>query len=180
MEEEKKTFEDLNDELLTPTPATVDEPKRNSKEWLINKIIQICEEANLELTMSNTKLRRMGKEKLQKLLGELTEEAIKTQMARSLNVNSTDDRVMAVASLRMLHDMMANGCEMTLNRVLPKYGYEMDGFTEPEAPDYFQGGGSVPRGNRGRDRGRHQNLRKGLICRSTVFPSDDLTQGSAF
>lgn len=130
MEEEKKTFEDLNDELLTPTPATVDEPKRNSKEWLINKIIQICEEANLELTMSNTKLRRMGKEKLQKLLADLTEEAIKTQMARSLNVNSTDDKVMAVATLRMLHDMMANGCELTMNRFLPQYGYEVQGFTE--------------------------------------------------
>lgn len=126
--EEKKSFAELNDALLKPT-ATTEEPKRNSKEWLINKIIQICEEANLELTMSNTKLRRMGKEKLQKLLAELTEEAIKTQMARSLNVNSTDDKVMAVATLRMLHDVMANGCEMTLNRILPKYGYQLEGFT---------------------------------------------------
>ena len=72
----------------------------------------------------------MGKEKLQKLLGELTEEAIKTQMAQTLNANSTDDRVMAVATLRMLHDMMANGCEMTMNRFLPRYGYEIEGFTE--------------------------------------------------
>ena len=128
VKQEEKSFAVLNDELLKPT-ATTEEPKRNSKEWLINKIVQLCEEANLELTMSNTKLRRMGKEKLMKLLGELTEEAIKTQMARQLNVNSTDDKVMAVATLRMLHDVMANGCEMTLNRVLPKYGYEMQGFT---------------------------------------------------
>lgn len=130
MADETKSFADLNDELLKPAPLTDQEPRRNSKEWLIAKITQICEEANLELTMSNTKLRRMGKEKLQKLLGELTEEAIKTQMARNLNVNSTDDRVIAVATLRMLHDMMANGCEMTMNRFLPKYGYEIEGFTE--------------------------------------------------
>ena len=32
--------------------------------------------SNLELTMSNTKLKRMGKEKLQKLFAELTEAAI--------------------------------------------------------------------------------------------------------
>jgi hypothetical protein len=51
-------------------------------------------------------------------------------MARSLNVNSTDDKVMAVATLRMLHDMMANGCELTMNRVLPQYGYEVQGFTQ--------------------------------------------------
>ena len=127
--EDKPSFAELNDELLKPEPAGDQEPRRNSKEWLIQKITQLCEEANLELTMSNTKLKRMGKEKLQKLLGELTEEAIKTQMARNLNVNSTDDRVMAVASLRMLHDMMANGCEMTLNRFLPRYGYEIEGFT---------------------------------------------------
>ena len=129
MQEDKKTFADLNDELLKPAPATDQEPRRNSKEWLITRITQLCEEENLELTMSNTKLKRMGKEKLQKLFAELTEAAIKSQMARNLNVNSTDDRVMAVASLRMLHDMMANGCEMTLNRFLPRYGYEIDGFT---------------------------------------------------
>lgn len=133
MEEEQKTksFAQLNDELLKPAPQPEGaEPRRNSKEWLIAKILQICEEANLELTMSNTKLRRMGKEKLQKLLAELTEEAIKTQMAQTLKANSTDDRVMAAATLRMLHDMMANGCEMTLNRFLPRYGYEIQGFTE--------------------------------------------------
>ena len=130
MEEEKKTFAALNDELLKPEPATDQEPRRNSKEWLITKITQLCEEANLELTMSNTKLRRMGKEKLQKLLAELTEEAVKSEMARNLNVGSTDDRVMAIATLRMLHDMMAQGAEATLNRVLPRYGYEVQGFTD--------------------------------------------------
>ena len=70
MQEDKKTFADLNDELLTPAPETDQEPRRNSKEWLITRITQLCEEENLELTMSNTKLKRMGKEKLMKLFAE--------------------------------------------------------------------------------------------------------------
>ena len=51
MEEEQKnkSFEQLNDELLKPPPQPEGaEPRRNSKEWLIARILQICEEANLE------------------------------------------------------------------------------------------------------------------------------------
>ena len=52
MQEDKKTFADLNDELLTPAPETDQEPRRNSKD---HHASQLCEEGNLELTMSNTK-----------------------------------------------------------------------------------------------------------------------------
>ena len=147
MEGDKKTFADLNDELLTAAPDTDQEPRRNSKEWLLTKITQLCEEANLELTMSNTKLRRMGKEKLQKLLGELTEEAVKTQMARNLNVNSTDDRVMAVATLRMLHDICG---ERLRDDAQPLPALRDGGFHGRfEASHHVEGRRSVSAGDRG-------------------------------
>lgn len=129
-EKTPETFKDLNEELLKPSVDESDEPRRNSKEWLIQRVLLLCEENQLELTMSNSKLKRLGKTQLQKLLAELTEESIKNQMAAAVQAPSTDERVMAVATLRMLHDTLANGCELGLNRWLPQHGYELDGFTK--------------------------------------------------
>ena len=59
MEEEKKVQPDqvlqkFNDELLQGPPKEVD-PKRNTKEFIIDKILQVADTANLELQVSNTK-----------------------------------------------------------------------------------------------------------------------------
>ncbi len=120
----------LNEELLKKDAATSEEPKRNSKEYLIKKIIEVAEENNLELNVSNTKLKRMGKDKLQVLLGEMCEEAVKGQMAQAVGATGRNESVIALATLRMLHDLFANSVEQGLNVFLPKYGYELDGFSK--------------------------------------------------
>ena len=52
-------------------------------------------------------------------------------MARQVGVEgTTDERVIALGALRMVHDICAKGAEEGLNRLLPKYGYEVDGFTD--------------------------------------------------
>ena len=54
------TVRAMNDELLKKeAPEDSDEkPKRNSKEFLIARIVQLADENDLELTMSTTKLKR--------------------------------------------------------------------------------------------------------------------------
>ena len=120
----------LNDELLKPSSSPTEEPKRNSKEFLIERIVSVAEENQLELNISNTKLKRMSKPRLQKMLGEMVEDVVKTEMAAQVGASSTDDSVIALATLRMMHDLLANGVERGLNVFLPRYGYEVEGFSE--------------------------------------------------
>ena len=120
----------LNDDLLKKDHVPDEKPKRNSKEFIIEKIFAVCDENNLELNISPTKLKRMSKEKLNVLLGELCEEAVKTQMAEAVGAKSGNDSVIALATLRMVHDMLANSVEQGLNVFLPKYGYELEGFSQ--------------------------------------------------
>jgi len=118
----------LNDELLRPVQKQED-TKRNTKEFLIDRILSVAEENNLELSISNSKLKRMSKERLQKMLGEMIEEVVKSEMAAAVGAKSGDDSVIALATLRMVHDMLANGVEQGLNVLLPRYGYQVDGFS---------------------------------------------------
>ena len=111
----------LNDELLKKERPIDDKPKRNSKDFLIERIFQVADENDLELNLSSTKLKRMSKEKLQALLGELCEDAMKTQMAQAVGAKSGEDSVIALATLRMVHDLFANSVEQGLNVFLPKY-----------------------------------------------------------
>ena len=75
----------LNDELLAPEPKPEpDEPRRNSKDNLIQKIIQVCTEKNLQLEESNSKLRRMTKAQLTNLLAEKIEKAVHNSMAEQV------------------------------------------------------------------------------------------------
>ena len=117
----------LNDELLRKDhkPGS---PRRNTKEFIIEKILAVADENHLELQVSNTKLKRMNKEKLNALLGEMLAESVKVQMKEAVHASSTDDSVIALASLRMVHDIVATGVEQGLNSVLPPYGYRVDGF----------------------------------------------------
>ena len=127
---EPKNMAKLNDELLKPDRVPEDKPKRNSKDFIIERIFQVADENELELNLSSTKLKRMSKEKLQQLLGELCEEAVKTQMAAAVGAQSGDDSVIALATLRMVHDLFANSVEQGLNVFLPKYGFEVKGFSD--------------------------------------------------
>ena len=127
----QKNIKKLNDELLQKEKKGED-PKRNSKEYIIEKIIQVAEENDLELNVSNTRLKRMSKEKLHQMLGEICEDAVKTQMAAAVNApkGCKNDDVIALATLQMVHDLFANGLEQGLNAILPKYGYQIDGFAQ--------------------------------------------------
>ena len=105
-----KEFKHLNDELLEPPKPENTEVKRNTKDALIDRILQVAEQNDMELTFSNTKLKRMSKDKLGKLLGELTEEVVKRDMARAVGSKGTSEKAIGIATLR--HDMLASppGC----------------------------------------------------------------------
>ena len=69
----------LNNELLNAEPAEEKskpdkKPKRNSKDDLTKKILQIVEKYGIDFEYSDTKLRRMSKTELQKLLATVMEQ----------------------------------------------------------------------------------------------------------
>ena len=80
--------------------------------------------------VSNTKLKRMSKPALQKLLGEMLNECMKKQMAETVKASGTSDNLIGLATLRMMHDMCVMGVEKGLNGYLPRYGYQVDGFSD--------------------------------------------------
>ena len=123
-------FKKLNDELLAPPKTENAEPKRNTKEALIERILNTAEENDLELTFSNTKLKRMSKAQLGKLLSELTAEVVKKDMANAVGAKGTSEKAIGIATLRMCHDMLAMATENGLNTCLPKYGYQVNGFCD--------------------------------------------------
>ena len=123
----------LNEELLAPVPQATDisaPPKRNTKAALIARVLEVAEQNDLELTVSNTQLRRMNKTDLHKLLGELVESGVKQRVAHTVGAKDTDDTSVGLATLRMVHDTLAMATEHGMNAVLPQWGYEVDGFTD--------------------------------------------------
>ena len=132
-EKADKQIEALNEELLQPGPdpnAPAAPPKRNTKAALIERILEVAESNNLELTVSNTQLRRMNKTDLHKLLASLVEEGVKERVAASVGAKDTSERSVALATLKMVHNTLAMATEHGINCFLPSYGYQVDGFTE--------------------------------------------------
>jgi hypothetical protein len=125
----------LNNELLkAEDPPSEEEkrPKRNSKEELTAKILKVVEAYQLEFNYSDTKLRRMNKQELTKLLAEVTEEGVKHDMAKAVGVDPrAHGKVVTLGALRMLHNLCAGGFEKGFNTFgTPYLGYEVDGFAE--------------------------------------------------
>ena len=125
----------LNEELLQSTGPPTDEkpvePKRNSKDDIITKIIKCAEDNHITVEHSNTKLRRMTKQQLNKLLAETIEKGMQNQMAEQVGVQrGASEKLIALGALRMVHNLCANAAEQGLNIVLPKYGYEINGFAK--------------------------------------------------
>ena len=111
---------ELNDALLAPPEEKV-ETKRNSKDDLVAKIIKCCEDGDLELPYSDSKLKRMTKTQLLKLLAECIEEKLRNDMAEQVGAKKgSGDRVIALGALKMIHGIAANGTEKALNIFLPK------------------------------------------------------------
>ena len=128
----------LNDELLEsagdPVESKSAEVKRNSKDDIITKIIKCAEDNHVTVDHSNTKLRRMTKQQLNKLLADTIEKSMQNQMAEQVGVaqssRGASEKLIALGALRMVHNLCANAAEQGLNAVLPKYGYEIKGFAK--------------------------------------------------
>ena len=109
----------LNNELIRAVPEEekkADCPKRNSKDELITKILQIAEVNEITLKHSDTKLKRMTKQQLAELLGEVVETAMRNEMARQVGAKpGAADSVIALGALRMMHDICAKGTEKCIN-----------------------------------------------------------------
>jgi len=120
---------EFNDELLEPGTPPSQEPKRNSKDGLIQKILQICEENHLELVESNSKLRRMTKQQLAELLAAKIEQSVKNQMAEQVGVKpGSSNDVIALGALKMVHTIAAGSAEKVANMFLRPRGFEIVGF----------------------------------------------------
>ncbi len=129
---ENTTFTELNDDLLgaaggaSPEPL---EPKRNTKDELIHKIILLSKERDLPVPHSNTKLRRMTKRQLASLLAELLEKTVHNEVCDKAGVSrGAPPDLIALGALRMVHDLAAGASEKLGNVFLPKYGFEINGF----------------------------------------------------
>ena len=131
----------LNNELLSsPKKESDEKAKRNSKSALIAKILQVTEQYGLELDYSDTKLKRMNKGQLTRVLAEVIEESVKIDMCKQVGCEpGASPRVLGLAALRMMHDICATGFEKGAQQVLPQYGYELDGFADTlKSPDVSQ------------------------------------------
>ena len=135
----------LNNELLKadepPTEEEKTRPKRNSKEELTAKVLKVVAAYELEFNYSDTKLRRMNKQELTKLLAEVTEEGVKHDMAKAVGVDPrAHGKVVTLGALRMLHNLCATGFEKGFNAFgTPYTGYECNGFAETLRDPSIQG-----------------------------------------
>ena len=123
----------LNDELLEADVPQITEstgPKRNSKQSLIDTILQISEREGIPLEHANTKLKRMNKQQLGELCANMLEQGIRKKMARTVNAPDDSEASIALGALRMLHDVCAVAAEKSANIVLDDYGYSIEGFTD--------------------------------------------------
>ena len=138
----------LNNELLKiakpaqdSEEAEVKKPKRNSKEELLTKILKVVENYDLEFEYSDTKLKRMNKQELTKVLAMVMEDSVKIDMAKAIGVDPrANGKVVTLGALRMIHNLCAAGFEKTWNAVgTPYTGYEVDGFARSLQDPTVQG-----------------------------------------
>jgi len=121
--------QNLNDALLEAEGPPADEPKRNSKDDMISKIIQVCTENDLVLQESNSKLRRLTKPQLAELLAEKIETCVQNQMAEQVGCKAgSPNSVIALGALKMVHNIAAGSAEKVANIFLKPRGYEIKGF----------------------------------------------------
>ena len=122
----------LKNDLLRPETAAVKEVKRNSKDALIQNILKVVEKYDLDFDYSDTKLKRMNKENLTKILAEVMEQSVKIDMAKSVGVDPRGGgKVIGLGALRMIHNIAATGFEKAFNQFGPQFvGMETEGFAD--------------------------------------------------
>jgi hypothetical protein len=121
----------LKNQLLhADEPKPDGPPKRNSKESIRANIIKVVDKYQIELQYSDTKLKRMNKEQLTKVLAEVMEESVKIDMAKSVGVDPrAGGKVITLGALRMVHNICATGFEKGFNAYGPDLcGMELHGF----------------------------------------------------
>ena len=127
----------LKEELLeaaAPNPAenvTVEPPKKNTKQAILQKILEVSEKSGIPLEHSNSQLKRMNKQRLASVLADIIEQGMRRKMAQQVGVDQeADQRTIALGALRMLHDCCAMGLQNGGNMLLQPRGYEIHNFTE--------------------------------------------------
>ena len=121
----------LSNELLAAKVETSPKkPKRNGKDAIRTNILRVVEKYELELGYSDTRLKRMNKEQLTKVLAEVMEESVKIDMAKSVGVDPrAGGKVVTLGALRMLHNICATGFEKGFNAYGPDLcGMQCNGF----------------------------------------------------
>ena len=126
---------DLNNELLREDEVAPSSPKRNSKQALINKIVELAEKIGVQIEESDSKLKRMNKEQLNKKLAELMETQLRKKMAENVGIQDASgtesNKVLSIGALRMVHGIIVNGGEKLYNgMVAPRVGYELTNFAK--------------------------------------------------
>jgi len=134
----------LNNELLNAEDASKNEEKpvkRNSKEAIISNILRVVEKYELDFDYSDTKLKRMNKEQLTKLLAEVMEQSVRIDMAKNVGVDPRGGgKVVTLGALRMIHNIAAVGFEKCFNQfAAPHVGMVSDGFAESLKDPSVQG-----------------------------------------
>jgi len=134
-EHKKLATELLNADAAPAKPAT---PKRNSKDALRANILKVVEKYDLDFPLSDTKLKRMNKEQLTKVLAGVMEEGVKQDMARQVGVDPKAPTAMiSLGALRMVHGICARGVETAWNNFAAEpSGVAIKGFASTlEHPD---------------------------------------------
>ena len=121
----EKAFAALNQDLLGAAagqPVEELPPKRNTKDELIDKIEKLSAEQGIPVEQSKTKLR---------LLARMIEEHVQNQVCDKAGVErGAPPNLVALGALRMVHDLAAGTGEKVANVFLPRYGYEVVGFSD--------------------------------------------------
>ena len=129
----------LNNELVQASLPEEKEdlrsPKRNSKNAKIEKIKELCQKFNIELSETDSQLKRMSKENLTKKLASCIEEGLRISACQQLNVDPelrNNDVAMGMGALRMIHNIFARSVESSVNGgcVYLNAPYEMTGFVD--------------------------------------------------
>lgn len=136
----------MNNELMAAADGKKDDEaakdaKRNTKQALIQNILKVVEKYQLDFDYSDTKLRRMNKEQLTKLLAGVMEQCVKIDMAKSVGVDPrAGGKVVTLGALRMIHNIAAVGFEKAWNSFLaPSVGVETHGFSSSLKDPSIQG-----------------------------------------
>jgi hypothetical protein len=127
-----ENFENLKAELVNAShdtdENTVEVPKKSTKQFLIDKILDFS--ADGQDVPSHSKLKRMSKKALSEILATCIEEKMRRKMCESVNAPmNSDNKTLLLSSLRMVHDLVANVCESGANMVLEPRGYSLENFS---------------------------------------------------